>query len=60
MSYTFIVPLLPMIYDMVQSGTVSPEDAGKIAQRLAGFGFLTVGGNSLKEFIEKIIKKFSN
>jgi hypothetical protein len=60
MSYTFIVPLLPMIYDMVQSGTVSPEDAGKIAQRLAGFGFLTVGGNALKEFIEKIIKKFSN
>ena len=60
MSYTFIVPLLPMIYDMVQSGTVNPEDASKIAQRLAGFGFLTVGGNSLKEFIEKIIKKFSN
>lgn len=60
MSYTFIVPLLPMIYDMVQSGTVNLEDASKISQRLAGFGFLTVGGNSLKEFIEKIIKKFSN
>jgi len=60
MSYTFIVPLLPMIYDMVQSGTVNPEDASKIAQRLVSFGFLTVGGNALKEFIENIIKKFSN
>jgi len=60
MSYTFIVPLLPMIYDMVQSGTVTMEDASKIAQRLVGFGFLTIGGNSLKEFIENIIKKFSN
>jgi hypothetical protein len=60
MSYTFIVPLLPMIYDMVQSGTVTMEDASKITQRLVGFGFLTIGGNSLKEFIENIIKKFSN
>jgi hypothetical protein len=36
------------------------EDASKIAQRLVGFGFLTIGGNALKEFIENIIKKFSN
>ena len=60
MSYTFIVPLLPMIYDMAQSGTLTSDDAAKIAQRLLGFGFLTVGGNALKEFIENIIKKFSN
>ena len=60
MSYTFIIPLLPMIYDMVQSGTINPDDASKISDRLAGFGFLTVGGNALKEFIENIIKKFSN
>jgi hypothetical protein len=60
MSYTFIVPLLPMIYDMAQSGTLTFDDGEKIAQRLLGFGFLTVGGNALKEFIENIIKKFSN
>ena len=60
MSYTFIVPLLPMIYDMTQSGTLTFDDGEKIAQRLLGFGFLTVGGNALKEFIENIIKKFSN
>lgn len=60
MSYTFIVPLLPMIYDMAQSGTLTSDDAAKIAQRLLSFGFLTVGGNALKEFIENIIKKFSN
>ncbi len=60
MSYTFIIPLLPMIYNMVQSGTLNPEDAGKVADRLIGFGFLTVSGISLKEIIEKIIKKFSN
>lgn len=60
MSYTFIIPLLPMIYDMVQSGTINPDDASKISDRLAGFGFLTVSGNALKEFIERIIKKFSN
>ncbi len=60
MSYTFVVPLLPMIYDMAQSGSITSEDAIKIAQRLLGFGFLTVSGVALKEFIEKIIKKFSN
>lgn len=60
MSYTFIVPLLPMIYDMAQSGSITSEDSDKIAQRILGFGFLTVSGVALKEFIEKIIKKFSN
>jgi hypothetical protein len=60
MSYAFIVPLLPMIYDMAQSDSITSEDAFKIAQRIIGFGFLTISGVALKEFIEKIIKKFSN
>ncbi len=60
MSYTFIVPLLPMIYQMAQSGAISPDDTIKIVNRLLGFGFLTVSGVTLKELIERIIKKFSN
>ena len=60
MSYTFIIPLLPMFYEMVQSGNISFEDAGKISDRLLGFGFLTISGVAVKELIEKIITKFSN
>jgi len=60
MSYTFIVPILPMIFNMAQSGNVTSDDVSKIVDRLMGFGFLTISGNALKEFLQKIIKKFSN
>jgi hypothetical protein len=45
---------------MAQSGAISPDDTIKIVNRLLGFGFLTVSGVTLKELIERIIKKFSN
>jgi hypothetical protein len=58
MSYTFIIPLLPMLYSISQSGEISPKDIESIVKRIAGFGMITVSGIALKELIGKIIKRF--
>ena len=58
MSYTFIIPLLPMLYSISQSGDISPKDIESIVKRIAGFGMITVSGIALKELIGKIIKRF--
>lgn len=57
LSYTFILPLLPMLYDMAKTGADS-KDIKELIQRLAGFGILTVSGIILKELITKIVRRF--
>lgn len=57
LSYTFILPLLPMLYDMAKTGADS-KDIKELIQRLAGFGILTVSGIVLKELITKIVRRF--
>ena len=58
MSYTFILPLIPMLFQMAQSGQFNQQDIKEISIRLAGFGLLTVTGNMIKEIITKILKMF--
>jgi hypothetical protein len=57
MSYTFIIPLIPMLYNLAKGDPNSVEPL-HIAQRLSGFGLLTISGIILKELINKLIKRF--
>jgi hypothetical protein len=57
MSYTFIIPLIPMIYNLAK-GDPSSVEPSHIVQRLAGFGLLTISGVILKELINKLINRF--
>jgi hypothetical protein len=57
MSYTFIIPLIPMLYNLAKGDSNSVEPL-HIAQRLSGFGLLTISGIILKELINKLIKRF--
>jgi len=57
MSYTFIIPLIPMIYNL-SKGSPDSVEPSHIAQRLYGFGLLTISGIILKELINKLIKRF--
>ena len=57
MSYTFIIPLIPMLYNLAKGDPNSVEPL-HIAQRLTGFGLLTISGIILKELINKMIKRF--
>jgi hypothetical protein len=59
MSYTFIIPLIPMLYNLAKGDPNSVEPL-HIAQRLSGFGLLTISGIILKELINKLIKRFQS
>jgi len=59
LSYAFLVPLLPMIYDMVHNQHFSSHDIEMIAKSIAGFGLITTGGNFLKNLLTKIANRFS-
>ncbi len=57
LSYTFILPLLPMLYDMAKNDATS-SSIKELITRLMGFGVLTVSGIIVKELVTKIIKRF--
>jgi hypothetical protein len=57
LSYTFILPLLPMLYDMAKNDVTS-SSIKELITRLMGFGVLTVSGIIVKELVTKIIKRF--
>jgi hypothetical protein len=59
LSYTFIIPLIPMIYNMVSNQNFTPEDISQILVRTTSFGLLTVSGIVVKELINKMVRRFS-
>lgn len=58
LSYTFVIPLIPMLYNLTKQGIGSSDDIQEIIKRLTGFGLLTVSGILVKELITKIIRRF--
>jgi hypothetical protein len=58
LSYTFILPLLPILYNMVTENNISSSEISDLSKRLIGFGLLTVSGLVLKQLISKIAKRF--
>lgn len=60
MSYAFIIPLIPMIYESVSEGSLGLDQVDEIVERIVGFGLLTLSGVALKKLISKIIKRFSS
>lgn len=60
MSYTFIIPAIPIIYSAAVNHSLESKDAKELALRFASFGLLTVGGLVLKELLGKLIRRFSN
>jgi hypothetical protein len=58
MSYTFIIPLLPLVYNMSMSGSVTEKEISEIVIRLSSFGLVAVSGVIMKELISKIVRRF--
>jgi len=59
-SYTFIIPLIPIIYNMAMEGVFDKEKITEISVRILGFGLMSVSGILVKELISKMIKRFKN
>jgi hypothetical protein len=59
LSYTFIIPLLPMLWDIAKSGHYDMNQIKELAVRIGSFATLTVSGVLLKNLLWKLIKRFS-
>ena len=59
LSYTFIIPILPMLWDVAKSGQFNYQETTEIATRLVGFAVITVSGIVLKNLMWKMIKRFT-
>jgi hypothetical protein len=57
MSYAFLIPVLPILWEVSQSG-VDVKDVKDIATRLLAFGLTSVTGVTLKKLITAILKRF--
>lgn len=57
LAYTFLIPILPQIYEVTSSG-VNDEDINEIIKRILLFFGTTISGLTIKEIISKIVKKF--
>ncbi len=56
--YTFLIPLVPLIYQISTSGDFNENQIFELIKRLSGFVALNVGGISLKELLNLIVKRF--
>lgn len=59
LSYAFVIPILPMLYQIVLQGDMTDKDSLEIVHRLAGFGIITISGIVLRELIFKLLKRFN-
>jgi hypothetical protein len=59
MSYCFIIPIIPILYESVSKGVISDYEIKEIALRISSFGLLTISGNIVRELVTKIVRRFS-
>lgn len=59
LAYTFIIPILPQLYQMAQEG-FSQSETTLMVKRLLSYGIVTISGIILKSLINKILKRFKN
>jgi hypothetical protein len=60
LSYAFLVPILPIVFNMVQTNEITPKDINMLVRSIASFGLITLGGNYIKTLFDKIIERFKN
>lgn len=59
LSYAFVIPILPMLYQIALQGDMTDKDSLEIVHRLVGFGIITISGIVLRELIFKLLKRFN-
>jgi hypothetical protein len=57
MAYTFLIPLLPEIYSLVQD-TGKNVDVNMMVERIMNYGIVTASAIFVKELVIKIVERF--
>lgn len=59
MSYAFIIPLLPLLYNMSSNtSSITDKEIYETVFRLGSFGLVALSGVLIKEIIIKVIRRF--
>ena len=58
LSYTFIIPIIPLIYQMATDGLVTNGDLKSLVTRVIAFTGLTISGILFKDLITKMVRRF--
>ena len=58
LSYTFIIPILSILLNLTQTGTMNSSDIKELSIRLASFGVLTLSSKGISVFLKKIFERF--
>ena len=59
MAYTFLIPILPQLYEMAQSG-YDQNIINQIIKRLLSYGVIIGSSVVVRELIKKIVDRFKN
>lgn len=59
LSYAFLVPIIPMIYDAVSEGIWDMKDTEMLVKSLSAFGLITITGNFLKRLMDLIVDRIT-
>ena len=59
LSYAFLVPIIPMIYDAVSEGVWDMRDTEMLVKSLSAFGLITISGNFLKRLMDLIVDRIT-
>jgi hypothetical protein len=59
LSYAFLVPIIPMIYDAVSEGIWDMRDTEMLVKSLSAFGLITISGNFLKRLMDLIVDRIT-
>jgi hypothetical protein len=60
LGYTFLIPIIPILYQSISNGLVSFDDVSEIVKRLTIFGGLNYGGITLNQLIKSLIERIKS
>jgi hypothetical protein len=60
LGYTFLIPIIPILYQSISNGLVSFDDVSEIVKRLTIFGGLNYGGITLNQIIKSLIERIKS
>ena len=58
MGYTFLIPIIPIVYGAIQSGVISDDNITELVKRLSSFIGFNYGGITIKELVTALINRF--
>lgn len=57
-AYSFLIPIVPILLQLASSQTITDEDVMELSKRIVAWGMTIVGSKTLKNILDKILKKF--